>query len=371
VPPASLPDNFTAAVEIASGLASRPVAVMSTTAQLEGSSSRHTRPLWRAVVLPAVGLAAALAVGCGGGGGDQSPRRAATPAPVATDRITYNPDNEKVRLTIGSKNFTEQKVLGEIYAQGLVGAGYDVRTRLGIGDQDAAFRALKAGEVDAYPEYTGTALLAFFGKKADDLPKDPEKAYEEAKRGFADQTPPLVAYPPTPFTSSNEVAVSRRTARRLRLKRISDLRPHAKDLTLYGSPECRTRLDCLAGLREVYGLKFKRFKPIPIAQRHRVLRGQRADVSIVFTTDPQIRRENEVLLEDDKGMFPPYNTTLVVRKEIADRAGPDLAKTVALLQEQLTAENMQELNARVDLDGNSPTAVAGDYLQETGLVSAG
>jgi osmoprotectant transport system substrate-binding protein len=292
-----------------------------------------------------------------------------TPSSAAAGKITKNADNAKLTLTIGSKNFTEQKVLGEIYAQGLAAAGYTVKTDLNLGDQDTALKALKGGDISAYPEYTGTALLSFFGKKADKLPKDPQAAYEEAKTGFAAENPSLVAYPPTPFTSSNEVAVTKETADRLGLKTISDLADKAGDLTLYGSPECRKRLDCLLGLQQVYGLKFKSFTPVDIAQRHEVLSSGRADVSIVFTTDPQIKRENEVLLEDDKGMFPPYNSTFVVRKDVADKAGPDLETTVTTLQEQLTDENMQELNARVDLDKKDPAAVAKEYLQETGLIS--
>jgi osmoprotectant transport system substrate-binding protein len=88
-----------------------------------------------------------------------------------------------------------------------------------------------------------------------------------------------------------------------------------------------------------------------------------------FTTDPQIQRENEVLLEDDMGMFPPYNSTLVMRQDVADAAGAGLEDTITLLQEQLTDENMQELNARVDLDKKDPATVAGEYLVETGLVA--
>ena len=269
-------------------------------------------------------------------------------------------------LTIGSKNFTEQLVLGQIYAQGLEAAGYKVKTSLGFPDENAAHDALKAGEIDAYPEYTGTALLSFFGKKAEALPKEPEQAYEEAKQGFAREG--LVALPPTPFTSSNEVAVTTETADRLGLSKISDLAGEAKDLALYGSPECERRLDCLLGLEQVYGLKFKSFTPVPIPQRHEVLASGKADVSIVFTTDPQIQRNGEVLLEDDKGMFPPQNSTLVVRKEAADAAGPDLEKTVALINAQLTDEKMQELNARVDIDRKDPATVARDYLREEGLV---
>ena len=157
-------------------------------------------------------------------------------------------------------------------------------------------------------------------------------AFEEARAGF--EAEGLVALPPTPFTSSNEVAVRQETADELGLKTISDLDGKSQDLTLYGSPECRQRLDCLLGLQQVYGLKFKKFVPVDVAQRHEVLSSGRADVSIVFTTDPQIQREQEVLLEDDKGMFPPYNSTLVLRKEVADEAGESLTNTVELIQEE-------------------------------------
>ena len=203
----------------------------------------------------------------------------------------------------------------------------------------------------------------FFGKDAADLPKDAQAAYEEAKTEF--EKDGLTAFPPTPFTSSNEVAVTKETADKLGLKTISDLEQHAGDLTIYGSPECRKRMDCLLGLQEIYGLKFGKFVPVAIDQRHEVLSSGRADVSIVFTTDPQIKRNDEVLLEDDKGMFPPYNPTLVMKQETADAAGPDLAKTIDQIQKGLTDDAMQELDARVDLDKKEPAEVAKEYLQET------
>jgi osmoprotectant transport system substrate-binding protein len=305
-------------------------------------------------------LLAVLVAACGGGdSGGGAPQ-------AAGGAIMRNPDNARVAMTIGSKNFTEQQVLGQIYAQGLKAAGYDVKTALGVGDESIAHAAIQRGAIDAYPEYTGTALLSFFGKKASQLPKDPEQAYEEAKQAFAQER--LVALPPTPFTSSNEVAVSKATADRLGLSTISDLAAAARDLTLYGAPECRRRLDCLAGLEQVYGLRFRHFHPVAIPHRHDVLRSGRDNVSIVFTTDPQIKRNREVLLEDDKGMFPPQNSTLVVRKDVADMAGPDLEKTVDLISAQLTDETMQELNARVDLDHQDPGTVARDYLRDKGFV---
>jgi osmoprotectant transport system substrate-binding protein len=312
-------------------------------------------------------VCAVLVAACGGNGDDAATSEPTAQPSRSAGKIQRDPANAKVALTIGSKNFTEQKVLGEIYAQGLEAAGYKISKHLDLGDQDMALAALEAGEVSAYPEYTGTALIAFFHERADAVPKDPQQAYEEVKRHFAAEG--MAAFPPTPFTSSNEVAVTAVTAEKLGLRNISDLQGEAKKLVLAGAPECRERLDCLAGLEQVYGLSFKRFTPVKVGRRHEVLSSGRADVSIVFTTDPQIQREKEVLLEDDRGMFPPYNSTLVMKQATADAAGPDLPRVLQLIQEQLTDENMQELNARVDLDKKDPAEVAREYLIETGLIA--
>jgi osmoprotectant transport system substrate-binding protein len=296
----------------------------------------------------------------GGGGG------ASTQEESAGSGIQSDEANSGTTITVGSKNFTEQKVLGEIYAQAFEAAGYTVEKQLNLGDEKTALKALEGGDIDAYPEYTGTALLSFFGVAADKLPKDEGAAYDQAREGFAEKN--LTAFEPTPFTSSNEVAVTKETAEENSLTTISDLESVAGEFTMYGSPECRQRLDCLLGLQQVYGLEFQRFVPVDIALRHEVLTKGQADVSIVFTTDPQIQREEFVLLEDDKGMFPPYNSTLVMRNEIAEQGGSALEEVVAMVNEGLTDEAMQELNARVDLDKKTPEEVAGEYLSETGLV---
>ena len=324
----------------------------------------------RWLVLLMLLVAALAAAGCGDDDDDDGGNGggAATSEEAAAGQIQENPDNSATEITIGSKNFTEQKILGEIYAQALEAAGYTVQKELNLGDEKTALAALEAGEISAYPEYTGTALLSFFGFKADELPSDEAQAFEEAKKGFAEKN--LTALEPTPFVSSNEVAVTKETADKLGLQKISDLEGKSQDLTLYGTPECRQRLDCLLGLQEVYGLDFKKFVPVDIALRHEVLTKGQADVSIVFTTDPQNKREGFVLLEDDKGMFPPYNSTLVVRDDVIEEAGPDLEETVTLVNKGLTDEVMQELNARVDLDKETPEAVAGQYLEESGLTGS-
>ena len=341
------------------------LAAVQRAASPRGTTTRRKRmkQFKHAVALVAVLLAALTLSACGdddddGGGGTGGGDTAA--------KIERNEANAGTTITVGSKNFTEQKVLGEVYAQGLEAAGFKVDKQLNLGDEKTALEALKGGTIDAYPEYTGTALLSFFGVKANQIPKDPATAYEDARAGFEEEG--LVAYEPTPFTSSNEVALTKERADELGVTTISDLAEHAGDLTLYGSPECRQRTDCLLGLQQVYGLDFEKFVPVAIDLRHEVLTSGKADLSIVFTTDPQIKREEFVLLEDDKGMFPPYNSTFVVRQDLADEAGAELEEVITRVQEGLTDEVMQELNARVDLDKKTPEQVAQEYLRESGLI---
>jgi osmoprotectant transport system substrate-binding protein len=325
----------------------------------------------RRTILTLLALVATLAlVACGSDDDEGSTGTAAAPATTeaASARIEANPDNASTTVVIGSKNFTEQKVLGEIYAQALEAAGYTVETELNLGDEKTALKALEDGQIDGYPEYTGTALLSFFEVPTDELPKDPQEAYEQVRASF--EADGIAALAPTPFTSSNEVGLTRERAEELGVTTISDLAGKEADLKLYGTPECRQRMDCLLGLEEVYGLKLrKRFTPVDPALRHEVLERGQADLSIVYTTDPQIERNDLVLLEDDRGMFPPYNSTFLVKQSFLEEAGPDFAATIELVNEGLTAQAMQELNARVDLDKKTPAEVAAEYLRESGYVS--
>jgi osmoprotectant transport system substrate-binding protein len=330
-------------------------------------STRRTIPALAAVLALALGVAA-----CGsdnnGDWGASSSSTTATSSGGSAATIKHDDANAKITLTVGSKNFTEQKVLGEIYAQAFQAAGYIVKTALNLGDEKTALEALETGQISGYPEYTGTALLSFLKVPAKSLPHDEGQAYDQVKAGLAKQG--IESFPPTPFTSSNEVGLLKKKATELGVTKISDLKSKAGQLRLYGSPECRTRLDCLLGLEQVYGLKFEKFTPVDIDQRHKVLTSGQADLSIVFTTDPQIKRNDELLLEDDKGMFPPYNSTFLMKKSVADKAGPDLATTIDAVNKYLTADVMQELNARVDLDKDTPQQAAQAYLKQFELIPA-
>jgi osmoprotectant transport system substrate-binding protein len=310
-------------------------------------------------------LALAIGVSACGSSSDSS-SSTASEGGGAGGAIVSNPANSKVSLTIGSKNFPEQEILGEIYAQALGAAGYKVKSDLNLGSETVAHKAVQSGAISGYPEYASTALTSFFGLEPEDVPADGQGAYEKAKAEFEKEE--LTAFPPTPFASANAVGTLKATAEKYGLKTISDLEGVSEKLTLYGSPECRQRIDCLAGLEELYGLKFKSFHPVDISLRYTVLEKGQADLSILFTTDPQLSAEKNkfVILEDDKQVFPAGNIIFVTTPKVVTKAGPDYEKTVVQVQEGLTLPVMQELDARVELEKQTPKEAAAAYLKSAG-----
>jgi osmoprotectant transport system substrate-binding protein len=330
---------------------------------------RITRGTHRLRALIATLLTLALTLGIAAcGSSDDSSSSSTSSGGGGGNQIVSNPKNGKVTLTIGSKNFTEQIVLGEIYAQALEAAGYKVDKKLDLGSETVALAALKKGQISGYPEYASTALTSFFGKQPEQVPTDPQQAYQDANTEF--QNEGLEAFPPTPFASANAVGTLKKTAQELGLKDISDLKGKSQDLTLYGSPECRQRIDCLLGLQQNYGLQFKKFTPVDIGLRYTVLDKGQADLSILFTTDAQLAADKDkyVILNDDKKAFPAGNVIFVTDEKVAKEAGPDYEKTITTVQKGLSTKVMQELDARVDIDKQQASDVASEYLKESGYI---
>ena len=315
----------------------------------------------RAAAAMLLALALALGIAACGGGDDTTGTSEAGGAAIAS-----NPENEEVTLTVGSKNFPEQEILGEIYAQALEAAGYKVKTALNLGSETVAWQAVKSDQISGYPEYASTALTSFFGLEPEEVPSDATEAYEKANQEFKKEG--LTAFPPTPFASANAVGTLKKTADELGLEDVSDLKGQSEELSLYGSPECRQRIDCLAGLEKLYGLKFKSFNPVDIGLRYTVLEKGQADLSILFTTDPQLSAEKDkfVILEDDKHVFPAGNVIWVTTPKVIQKAGPDYGKTIVAVQQGLSLQVMQELDARVELEKESPKQAAAAYLKEAG-----
>jgi osmoprotectant transport system substrate-binding protein len=329
--------------------------------------SKKTRLRLAFAMLAALALAIGVAA-CGSSGDSSSAGSTETEGESSGGAIVANPENGSVNLTIGSKNFPEQEILGEIYAQGLAAAGYKVKSDLSLGSETVAHKAVKSGAISGYPEYASTALTSFFGLEPEEVPSDGTEAWEKANEEFAKEG--LVAFEPTPFASANAVGLLKSTAEKYELENVSDLEGVSEKLSLYGSPECRERIDCLAGLEKLYGLKFASFHPVDIGLRYTVLEKGQADLSILFTTDPQLSAEGDkfVILEDDKHVFPAGNVIFVTTPKVVEEAGPDYEKTILQVQEGLTLEVMQELDARVELEKETPKQAAAAYLESTELV---
>ncbi|HEU4736142.1 MAG TPA: glycine betaine ABC transporter substrate-binding protein, partial [Solirubrobacterales bacterium] len=316
--------------------------------------SQFTRLRAAAALLLALVLSLGV-VACGSSDDDGT---TSNEAGESAGAIVSNPENAQVSLTIGSKNFPEQEILGEIYAQALKAAGYKVKSDLNLGSETVAHQAVKSGAISGYPEYASTALTSFFGVEPEEVPAGATAAYEKANAEFEKEG--LTAFPPTPFASANAVGTTTKFAEEEGLETVSDLEGKSESMSLYGSPECRQRIDCLAGLEKYYGLKFKSFNPVDIGLRYTVLEKGQADLSILFTTDPQLAAEKDkfVILEDDKEVFPAGNVIFVSKKSTVEKAGPDYEKTIVDVQEGLTLEVMQELDARVELEKETPKAAA-------------
>ena len=296
--------------------------------------------------------------GGGGGGGGTS----------ANQVIKKDPANAGKRITVGSKNFTEQFILGEIYAQALQAAGFKVKKELNLGSEQIAYKALKAGQVDGYPEYTGTSLTSFFGVKTKDVPRDPDRAYALAEREYAKEG--ITALPRTSFENTYKLTTTKAKQKDLlkgatTISAVAKL-PNADDLRVVGFPECRQRVDCFLGLKQVYG-----FSPkfVSTTSKYQPLDRDQADLSMgSFSTDGELTLDKYAVLEDDKKLFPPYNISFGIRNKALRRIGPAGREVLERVQGPLTVEAMQELNSRVDLDKQKPKDVAAAYLKEEGFV---
>jgi osmoprotectant transport system substrate-binding protein len=329
---------------------------------------RTDKTRWRALLAALAAMALTLGVVACGSSSDSTSSESSEEGGSSGAAIKANPENGKVSLTIGSKNFPEQEILGEIYAQALTAAGYKVKSALNLGSETVALKAVKTGQISGYPEYASTALTSFFGLEPEEVPSDATEAWEKANQEFEKEG--LQAFEPTPFASANAVGTTKQTAEKYGLKTVSDLEGVSEKLSLYGSPECRQRIDCLAGLEKLYGLKFKSFTPVDIGLRYTVLEKGQADLSILFTTDPQLSAEKDkfVILEDDKHVFPAGNVLFVTKKAVAEEAGPDYEKTILQVQEGLDLKVVQELDARVELEKETPKAAAKAYLESAGYI---
>lgn len=267
-------------------------------------------------------------------------------------------------VTIGSKNFTEQFIVAEIYAGALEAEGFTVRRRLNLGATLVAHEALKAGAIDLYPEYTGTGLLAVMKAPVE---TDPDRVLATV-RAYYEKEFDLTWLTPSRINNGNALLVRRETARKFGLETLSDLARVAPKLRLGGGSEFFDRFDGVPGLRKVYGIEFGESRQFAALRlRYDALANGQADVTNGFTTDWQIAAGTYVVLVDDKHLFPPYFLAPVVRRRIAEN--PRIVAVLDRVDQRLDTAVMQELNRQVEVGKKEPKKVAAAFLAAQGLVT--
>jgi osmoprotectant transport system substrate-binding protein len=271
-------------------------------------------------------------------------------------------------ITIGSKNFTEQYILGELYAQALEANGFNVEKRLNLGSEQIADRALQGGEIDMYPEYTGTALVATL-KDKEPAPDTPEATYERARELYSQRDPADTMLTPANFNNSYGILVTRETADELGLRTLEDLAEASPQLRFASYSEFQNRDDGYPNLKKNYpAFDFKDTIIVnDLNLRYRGLAEDQADVGIGFLTDGQIASQDLAVMEDEKSIWPFYYPAPVVRSDVLEE-NPEMEQILNDVSASLDLETMQQLNAAVDIEQQEPEEVARGHLEEAGLL---
>ncbi|HUK70609.1 MAG TPA: ABC transporter substrate-binding protein [Streptosporangiaceae bacterium] len=270
-------------------------------------------------------------------------------------------------ITVGSFNFPESVLLAEIYGEALAAKKFPVQIRADLGPRELVDSALMDGLLQLVPEYAGSALeFVSLGKllaRPDVEGTGRALAAAAARRG-------LVAGHPAAAEDNNAIVVTAATAARYGLRSVGDLAAVAPRLAFGGPPECPERAYCLRGLNQTYGLHFKAFVPLdaggPLTLQ--ALDGGDIGAALLFTTDPHIAAHHLVVLADDRHLQPAENITPVLRRDVAVRYGPALLALLNAVSARLTTSAVRAMEARVELNGQKPRLVAGDWLRAQGLI---
>lgn len=261
-------------------------------------------------------------------------------------------------VRVGSKNFTESFVIAEIYAQALERAGMRVERRFNLGSTQIAMAAMQRGDIDLYPEYTGTALIDVLH-----LPPmhDARSLYATVAREF-DSRYGFIWLTPSPMNDSQALATTKSIASRERIATLSDLAPIASGLRLATIQEFLSRPDGLPGLRRVYGgFSFRDVRTYDIALKYQALLSGQADVASAFTTDGAIATGDLVVLRDDHHLWPPYNVAPVARK-ITLQNQPRIVRVLDAVSPSITDHAAQTMNAQIESQHRDPADVAAAFL---------
>lgn len=277
-------------------------------------------------------LAAALTVGCGSKG-------------ASSDKVV-----------IGSKNFTENEIVAEIYALALEDAGIDVERKFDI-SSSVVHTAITSDEIDLYPEYTGTGLIAVL---EEDPITDAQAVYDEVKKQYEDKFK-ITWLDYSPANDGQGLVIRTAAAEKYNISTISDLQKHATELRFASQGEFDERADGIPALEKVYGpFDWKSSTVYDNSLKYQILEKDEGDVIPASTTEGNLVDDQFTLLEDDKHVWPPYNLAPIVRDEVLE-AHPEIEDTLNKISPKITTEEITKLNAKVDVDKESYKDVAKEF----------
>jgi osmoprotectant transport system substrate-binding protein len=302
---------------------------------------KHTRRAAKAAY--AVSLGVALLIGLIAASGTAA-------APTASPTIV-----------IGTKNFTEEYVLGQLYKQALESAGFTVSYKENIGSSELIDTAITSGKINFYPEYTGV-IVQDLAKQTS--PKTAAATYTAAKK--FEQTRGLTLLNATPFYDTDSFGMLTSTAKKLGVKTIGDMKK-VKSFSFAGYPECDKRITCLLGLKQIYGLTQAKFVQLASISVYTLLDQGKITAGDVFSTDPQLAGSKYTVLADTKHIFGFQNVAPVVSQKTLSAAGPKFAQIVNAVSAKLTIQAMIAMNKAVAIDKATPAAVAAGFLKANHL----
>jgi osmoprotectant transport system substrate-binding protein len=320
---------------------------------MTGEKVKNKTMLIRAVTALLVTALLAVTAACGGGAGGGA-----------------GGDSGGPKVSVGSKKFTEQILLGEMYAQAFEDEGYDVTRKLNLGSEQVMDKSLQDGTIDMYPEYTGTAYVAILKKPPESYPKTAKETYEQVAEFYKNRKDtPMQMLPPAPFENNYGIVMLTKEANKLGIDTLEDLAAKSDQLVFSSYSEFQNRSDGYPNMQESYPkLDFKDIKIVnDLGIRYKALAEGEADVGIGFTTDGQLASPELKVIEDTKNIWPKYYPAPVVTQEFLDK-NPDAKKIINEVSSSLDAQKMRELNGAVDLEQEDYEDVARKHLEEAGIV---
>jgi osmoprotectant transport system substrate-binding protein len=277
------------------------------------------------------------------------------------------PQGDELVLTLGTKNFTEAFIVGELYRQALRSKSINVKLRKDIGPTEVIDKELQSGAIDAYPEYLGVAVTVAAGR--DDAGGTAEETYALAKEFYAGRGQAISEQ--TAFENVDAIATTQFFAQRRGLATVGDLRALPR-FTLGARPEFEQRRQGLVGMRDVYGLDNAEFEEIPIGEQYRALDRNEIDAANVFTTDGQLASGSYKVLEDTERVFGFQHVALVIDEDkLQELGGSKFMRIINNVNGRLTTSAMIQMNRDVAVDGQDPAIVAERFLRSAGLLEKG